>query len=128
MGLDMTNKENGFTLVEVMIAVMVLAIAFLSMYQMQAMAVRGNETANQVTIATMLAQDKMEEIRNTNYDDVTNLNFPAENYGMVLPPYYPQFRREVAVTENGRVKTVRVTVLWKVVRTFRVSVDTLLTQ
>ncbi|MCX5885421.1 MAG: type IV pilus modification protein PilV [Proteobacteria bacterium] len=122
----MTGKEKGFTLVEVLIAVMVLAIAFLSMYQMQAMAVRGNETANQVTIATMLAQDKMEEIRNTNYDDVTNLNFPAENYGMV--PNFPQFRREVAVTENGRVKTVRVTVLWKVVRTFRVSVDTLLTQ
>ena len=122
----MTGKENGFTLVEVLIAVMVLAVAFLAMYQMQAMAVRGNETANQVTIATMLAQDKMEEIRNTNYDDVTNLNFPTENYGMV--PNFPQFRREVAVTENGRVKTVRVTVLWKVVRTFRVSVDTLLTQ
>ena len=122
----MTGKEKGFTLVEVLIAVMVLAIAFLAMYQMQAMAVRGNETANQVTIATMLAQDKMEEIRNTNYDDVTNLNFPTENYGMV--PNFPQFRREVAVTENGRVKTVRVTVLWKVVRTFRVSVDTLLTK
>jgi len=126
MGIDMSGNEKGFSLVEVMIAVMVLAIAFLSMYQMQAMAVRGNETGNQVTIATMLAQDKMEEIRNTNYDDVTNLNFPAENYGMV--PNFPQFRREVAVTENGRVKTVRVTVLWKVVRTFRVSVDTLLTQ
>ena len=122
----MTGKEKGFTLVEVLIAVMVLAVAFLAMYQMQAMAVRGNETANQVTIATMLAQDKMEEIKNTNYDDVTNLNFPTENYGMV--PNFPQFRREVAVTENGRVKTVRVTVLWKVVRTFRVSVDTLLTQ
>jgi prepilin-type N-terminal cleavage/methylation domain-containing protein len=121
----MTGKEKGFTLVEVLIAVMVLAVAFLAMYQMQAMAVRGNETANQVTIATMLAQDKMEEIRNTNYDDVTNLNFPTENYGMV--PNFPQFRREVAVTENGRVKTVRVTVLWKVVRTYRVSVDTLLT-
>jgi type II secretion system protein I len=122
----MTGKEKGFTLVEVLIAVMVLAIAFLAMYQMQAMAVRGNETANQVTIATMLAQDKMEQIRNANYDDVTNLNFPAENYGMV--PKFRQFRREVAVTENGRVKTVRVTVLWKVVRTYRVSVDTLLTQ
>jgi prepilin-type N-terminal cleavage/methylation domain-containing protein len=122
----MTGTEKGFTLVEVLIAVMVLAIAFLAMYQMQAMAVRGNETANQVTIATMLAQDKMEEIRNTNYDDVTNLNFPTENYGMV--PNFLQFRREVAVTENGRVKTVRVTVLWKVVRTYRVSVDTLLTQ
>jgi prepilin-type N-terminal cleavage/methylation domain-containing protein len=121
----MTGTEKGFTLVEVLIAVMVLAIAFLAMYQMQAMAVRGNETANQVTIATMLAQDKMEEIRNTNYDDVTNLNFPTENYGMV--PNFLQFRREVAVTENGRVKTVRVTVLWKVVRTYRVSVDTLLT-
>ena len=36
----MTYKEKGFTLVEVMIAVMVLAVAFLAMYQMQAMAVR----------------------------------------------------------------------------------------
>jgi prepilin-type N-terminal cleavage/methylation domain-containing protein len=122
----MTGKEKGFTLVEVLIAVMVLAIAFLAMYQMQAMAVRGNETGNQVTIATMLAQDKMEEIRNTAYDNVISINFPAENYGMV--PNYPQFRREVTVTQNGRMKTVRVSVLWKVVRTFRVTVDTILTQ
>jgi prepilin-type N-terminal cleavage/methylation domain-containing protein len=122
----MTGKEKGFTLVEVMIAVMVLAVAFLAMYQMQAMAVRGNETGNQVTIATVLAQDKMEEIRNTAYDNVISINFPAENYGMV--PNYPQFRREVTVTENGRMKTVRVSVLWKVVRTYRVTVDTILTQ
>jgi len=122
----MTGKEKGFTLVEVLIAVMVLAVAFLAMYQMQAMAVRGNETGNQVTIATMLAQDKMEEIRNTAYDNVISINFPAENYGMV--PNYPQFRREVTVTESGRMKTVRVSVLWKVVRTFRVTVDTILTQ
>jgi prepilin-type N-terminal cleavage/methylation domain-containing protein len=122
----MMGKEKGFTLVEVLIAVMVLAVAFLAMYQMQAMAVRGNETGNQVTIATMLAQDKMEEIRNTAYDNVISINFPAENYGMV--PNYPQFRREVTVTESGRMKTVRVSVLWKVVRTFRVTVDTILTQ
>jgi prepilin-type N-terminal cleavage/methylation domain-containing protein len=126
MGLDMNGRENGFTLVEVLIAVMVLAVAFLAMYQMQAMAVRGNETGNQVTIATVLAQDKMEEIRNTAYDNVISINFPAENYGMV--PNYPQFRREVTVTENGRMKTVRVSVLWKVVRTYRVTVDTILTQ
>ena len=122
----MMGKEKGFTLVEVLIAVMVLAVAFLAMYQMQAMAVRGNETGNQVTIATMLAQDKMVEIRNTAYDNVISINFPAENYGMV--PNYPQFRREVTVTESGRMKTVRVSVLWKVVRTFRVTVDTILTQ
>jgi len=126
MGLDMNCREKGFTLVEVLIAVMVLGISFLAMYQMQAMAVRGNETGNQVTIATMLAQDKMEEIVNTNYDDVLTINFPAENYGMI--PNFPQFRREVTVTLNGRMKTVRVSVLWKVVRTFRVTVDTILTQ
>jgi type IV pilus modification protein PilV len=121
----MKDSEKGFTLVEILVAVMVLAIAFLAMYQMQAMAVRGNETSNQVTIATMLAQDKMEQIRNANYDDVTSANFPTENYGSV--PNFSQFRREVAITVNGRIKTVRVTVLWKVVRTYRVVVDTLLT-
>ena len=57
----MIDRENGFTLIEVLVAVMVMAIAFLAMYQMQTMAVRGNETGHQVTIATMLAQDKMEE-------------------------------------------------------------------
>lgn len=125
MRLDMTNKENGFTLVEILIAIMVLAIAFLAMYQMQVMAIRGNETSNQVTVATILAQDKMEQIRNTTYDNVTSANFPTENYGTI--PNFLQFRREVTITENGRIKTVRVSVLWKVVRTFRVTVDTILT-
>jgi type IV pilus modification protein PilV len=121
----MIRKENGFTLVEILIAVMVLAIAFLAMYQMQAMAIRGNETSNQVTVATILAQDRMEQIRNATYDNVTSTNFPTENYGTI--PNFSQFRREITITENGRIKTVRVSVLWKVVRTFRVTVDTILT-
>lgn len=121
----MKNRENGFTLVEIMIAVMVLAIAFLAMYQMQTMAIRGNEIGNQVTIATMLAQDKLEEIRNTDYANVTTTNFPTENYGTISG--YPQFCREVSVTDNGWMKTVRVNVIWKVGRAYRVTVDTMLT-
>jgi len=123
--VGMKGREEGFTLVEVLVAVMVLSVAFLAMFQMQAMAIRGNETGNQVTIAATLAQDRMEQVRNATYENVTAANFPNEDYGTI--PDLPQFRREVAITETGKMKSVRVTVLWRVVRTYRVVIDTILT-
>lgn len=59
----MNLKEKGFTLVELMIALVVLAIGILALIQMQVAAMNGNRSANQMTTAMTLAQDKIEQLK-----------------------------------------------------------------
>ena len=59
----MNLKEKGFTLIELMIAMIVLGIGILALIQMQVAAMSGNSSANQMTIATTLAQDQIEQAK-----------------------------------------------------------------
>ncbi|MDA3819829.1 MAG: prepilin-type N-terminal cleavage/methylation domain-containing protein [Candidatus Delongbacteria bacterium] len=63
------KNQNGFTLIEVMIAITVLAIGILGVAKMQLSAVKGNSYASGLTEATAFAQNKMEELVALAYDD-----------------------------------------------------------
>lgn len=57
--------EKGFTLIEILIAISIFAIGVLAVASMQISAIRGNRLGNEVTQATFLAQDKLEELKNS---------------------------------------------------------------
>jgi len=57
--------ENGFTLIEVMVSIVILAIGLLGLAPMMAISITGNAFANEATEATVLAQDRIEELKNT---------------------------------------------------------------
>jgi len=59
--------ERGFTLVEIMIAIVVLSIGLLASASMQLSAVHVNSSANGVTAATNLAQSRLEELMALQY-------------------------------------------------------------
>ena len=59
----MNLKEKGFTLIELMIAMVVLGIGILALIQMQVAAMNGNLSANQMTTAMTLAQDEIEQLK-----------------------------------------------------------------
>ena len=63
------KNQNGFTLIEIMIAITVLAIGILAIAKMQLAAVKGNSYASGLTEASTLAQDKMEELMSLAYND-----------------------------------------------------------
>ena len=63
------NNKNGFTLIEVMISIVILAIGVLAVAKMQISAMKGNSAASGFTEATSFAQNKMEELVNLAYDD-----------------------------------------------------------
>ena len=73
--MELKSKMNnkGFTLLEILIAISVLAIALLAMAQMQIVAISTNAFANRMTKATTLAQDKIEQLKRLPYNDPTNL-------------------------------------------------------
>ncbi|MBU1698464.1 MAG: prepilin-type N-terminal cleavage/methylation domain-containing protein, partial [Proteobacteria bacterium] len=63
------DNQKGFTLIEIMIAITVLAIGILGVAKMQLSAVKGNSYASGLTEATAFAQNKMEELVALAYDD-----------------------------------------------------------
>lgn len=58
------------TLIEVMLASVLLALGLLAMLALQLHAVRGSQTGRHYTFAAQLARDRMEELHRMDWDDV----------------------------------------------------------
>jgi type IV pilus assembly protein PilV len=54
---------KGFTLLEVMIALVILAVGLLGLASLQIMAIKGNSYGQQLTVASTLAQNQLEQLR-----------------------------------------------------------------
>ncbi len=63
------SATEGFTLVELMVAVGIMTIAFVGLATMQVTTINGNAIANHVTTGITLAQDKMEELNSLDFND-----------------------------------------------------------
>ena len=66
------SNQKGFSLIEILIAITVFAIGILAVGNMQITAIKGNSFANDLTKATTLAQDRMEELIGLSYTDTLN--------------------------------------------------------
>jgi type IV pilus assembly protein PilV len=111
MVCNLQNKK-GFTLIEVLIATLVLAIGLLSLATLAGTVIRGNSFSNKMTTATTLAQDKMEEIKRLGYDNAGTAA-GTENYGSIAG--YSAYKRVTTVATGSPatgMKTVTVTVSW----------------
>jgi len=65
--LTMKNikRDNGFTLVEVMAGMVIIAVGLLLLLPMMVTSMQANDFARGSTEASMLIKDKMEELKNT---------------------------------------------------------------
>jgi type IV pilus assembly protein PilV len=61
--------QGGFTVIEVMIAITILAIGLLGVASMQMNAIRSNSMSDNITCALALTEDKMEELMGLDYSD-----------------------------------------------------------
>jgi type IV pilus assembly protein PilV len=114
-GLPEIKREKGFTLIEVMIALLILSIGLLGMAGLQIAATRSNSFSNQMTIGITLAQDRLEELRNLKYDNAqlgvgshTDTDNPIRSLGDM------GFNRSWTVSEDAanHLKTITVTLQW----------------
>jgi type II secretory pathway pseudopilin PulG len=64
------TSEDGFSLIETLIAAMLVIVALASLAQLFVIAVAANRAAGSVTLATILAREKMEEIISIDEDGV----------------------------------------------------------
>ena len=65
-------SEGGFTLIEVLIGISIFAIGILAVARMQMITVRNTTVGNLTSQATMLAHQKMEELKTTAFADLIN--------------------------------------------------------
>ncbi len=102
--------RKGFTLTEILVAFVILAVGILAIAAMQVTSTKSGYFSNNVTQATILAQDKLEYLKNLSYRH-SHLSSGEHNEGMVTGTI---FLRQYTIVEDAgnSVKTITVTVQW----------------
>jgi prepilin-type N-terminal cleavage/methylation domain-containing protein len=104
------KKPKGFTLIEVVAGLIILAIGLLGIAAMQITSTKTSYFSSNVTQATIFAQDKLEYLKNLSYSH-SNLNSGQHNEGILSGTI---FSRKYHVMEDAgnSIKTITVTVSW----------------
>ena len=123
--LYINNKlyQKGFSLIELMVAVVILAMAIFGIFQAYSVGFMGMADARDRTVATNYAQEKMEEIKNKSFYSI----------GSESPAAYisdTKFKREVTVDDSiADLKKVTTVVSWddrNGIPKFEVKLETLI--
>jgi len=102
------RDQGGFTLLEVMITLVILAIGLLGLAGLQIIAIKGNSFGQQMTVASTMAQNQLEQMRQgtvalaSNNDTVTDQNGITYARAWTVTPNQPQ----------ANMNTVQIDVSW----------------
>jgi len=108
------HTNGGFTLLEVLVAMVILAVGLLGMASLSVGIIKANELSKEVSSATTCAREKMEDVERLGY-----ANTPATS-GTVTEAYnsitqYPDYKRETITavdTPATDMKTITINVYW----------------
>lgn len=100
--------EKGFTLMEVMVAMAILAIALVSIFQLQSQSISMATDSRFLTTAALLAQSKMVEVE-------TQSTLSNKTESGDFGPDYPQYTWQLVIddTQLLQFKKIEVTVINK---------------
>jgi len=101
------KNQKGFTLMEVMIAVIILSVALLALAGLQIVSIRGNSFGGTMTEAITLARDKIEDLKRDDWDNVVAGNHHDDQVVRGIT-----YARNWVVQMVGQTKEVTVTVSW----------------
>jgi prepilin-type N-terminal cleavage/methylation domain-containing protein len=84
VGHKLRGKE-GFSLIEVLVALVILAVGLLGLALFQTTAIKGNAIASKWTVATGLAQDRLEKFRHVPWASIQP-NVPSSGFTPGIQP------------------------------------------
>ena len=107
-------SRRGLTLVEVVIAMGLVFMALLALSALASVSLKGTATAKHLTTATVLAQEKLEDVKRRGYNpDIVSKVQVDEPYESL--PDFPLYKRVSTIdpsTPTIGLQTVMVTVSW----------------
>jgi type IV pilus assembly protein PilV len=123
MKIKTLRREDGFTLIEVVLGLLIFAFGLLSLAGMQIISIKGNSFSNNLTLATILAQDKMEESEQLSFSD-SKLSSGQHNEGTISSTI---FTRSYSVQDvSSTMKAITVIVQWGETGNHSISLSTLI--
>ena len=106
------RKSSGFTLLEILVAMVILTVGLLGMASLCVGIIKGNELSKEVSSATTCAREKVEDMERMGFANTT-AGTVTEGYGSMRN--YPEYKRETIITDDTPatdMKSVQVTVYW----------------
>jgi type IV pilus assembly protein PilV len=109
--LGLPALQQGFTLIEVLVAIVILTMGLLGTAALTTGVIRGNHFSKNITSATAAAQSQLESVKSSGYTNAVAANFPNDTVimgGMT-------FARSTTITAGSpatNMKTISVTVTW----------------
>ncbi len=121
------QKSNGFTLLEILMAVVILTIGLLGTAGLLAGIIRSDKLSNEMSVATILAKDRIEELRQLGY-----FGAPSVGNSVTEDPVsgFADFTRVTTASSTGvdGAKAITVTVSYKAFGTHTVELKTILSR
>ena len=111
------KEEKGFTLLEVMISLLILAVVLLGVTALATTSVKVNSNANHLTWAYQTAQADLETLRRLSWGSISNGSRTATRKGVA-------FTSTWAVATVGNIKNVSLSVAWNDSRDHQIDVVT----
>ncbi|MBW1836281.1 MAG: type II secretion system protein [Deltaproteobacteria bacterium] len=107
-------KTNGFTLLEIMVAISILVLVLVTVFKMHIQTLAMHNTARFQTSAPLLAQKKITEIETKNIDELVS---DSGDFGDRFPGYtwkvsIDDVQSEILGTVADNLKLIGVTVLF----------------
>ncbi len=105
------RENNGFTMVEVLISILIILIAIFAVMGLVLIIIKGNLQSKRSTVATTIAQEKLEDIIRKGHDhaDLTANSTGATNTAYKTFNWYIDVQDDTPATNT---KTVAVEVWW----------------
>src|SRR4030095_2496422 len=104
-------SQQGFTLIEVLVAIVILTMGLLGTAALTTGIIRGNHYSKNITSATAAAQSQLESVKSSGYVNAVAANFPTDTVSMGGMT----FNRATTITSDSpaaNMKTISVVVTW----------------
>jgi len=117
------RRSTGFTLIEVLIAIVILSVSLLALAGLMATTSQNNSLGGHITEAVTFAQGQLEELRVASWAVGSNMDIGAHNSNITGSSGIPYaLNWTVAQNLSGTIRTVTISVNWNdgVARTFTI--------